>query len=793
MAFSDADGHLIEFNKAFSDMLGIEREALMGQSIAQFTHEADMAQEVPLMQGLVARARSGYRIEKRYRHRDGHLFWVDLMVTAIWDEHGRLQNFVGVILDIDERKRALENKRVSEERLQLALDGASDGIWDWNLLTNEVYFSRVWKAQLGFAEHELPNAFTTFSERIHPDDFPGVERAIQAYLGGQSAVFEIEFRMRHKDDGWRWILARGLALRDADGKPYRMAGSHTDITHRKAAEVELLRAREDAEAASRAKGEFLANMSHEIRTPMNAILGLTEIVLKRELPEATRRDYLGKVHGASKALLRILNDILDYSKIESGRLDIEAQPFSLKALLQGVADLFSVHAPAHRVELLFEVASDLPDVLLGDGLRLTQIIDNLVGNAVKFTEAGSVTVTVRGVPFGQGDRLQLMVSVRDTGIGMTAAQTARLFRPFTQADGSITRRYGGTGLGLAICQRLVGLMGGSISVESTPGSGSCFSFDVMMHCAGPSTQTPVPPSLPGRRVLVVDDCEPARLIFERQLQSWGVEVLTAEGGDAAIARVLDLQVRGERVDAMLVDWQMPGLDGLAMLRTLQQSGVTLPAIVMLTAHGRDALLSERGDLPLYAVLTKPVMAPVLQQALIDALSGGAPLPAAVLPDLAVATGTAVVPSPASDDEGVLRRFDQPRVLVAEDHPLNQDVARELLESLGAKVTLVANGSEALTVARRDPFDLVLMDLHMPIMDGYQATEQMVALLQDRCPPIVAMTAAVLPEDRARCAQLGMVDFVAKPISAQQLAQVMARVMPRFVRATDAVGVASLPD
>ncbi|BAN34070.1 hypothetical protein SCD_n00221 [Sulfuricella denitrificans skB26] len=569
--------------------------------------------------------RTPYEISHRLRMRDGRIKWVHERCESEFDEEGKPLRSIGTVQDVTRQKLAEDSLRVSEERLRLTLAASSQGLYDLNVQTGEAIVNTEYALMLGYEPAEFHETHAAWIERLHPDDHDLVAAAYLDYIAGKIPEYHVEFRQRTRSGEWKWLLSIGKLVEwDAQGQPLRMLGVHFDITDRKRNEAAQIEARQAAEAANRAKSEFLANMSHEIRTPMNAILGLTQLVLDTELTHH-QQDFLKKTHASARSLLGILNDILDFSKIEAGHMSIEQVPFHLQESLEQVADLFSARIEEKKLELILEIAPDVPAEILGDPLRLSQVLTNLVSNAIKFTERGEIHIKVEVAEHTPATQ-QLRFSVRDTGIGLSSGQAERLFQAFTQADSSTTRKYGGTGLGLAICKQLVELMGGEISVSSVEGQGSAFIFTIQAGVA-PSHNTVQPLSLAGA---------PADTVASPQ-----------------------------------------GLQGV-------------------------------------------------------------------------------------------------RVLLVEDNAINRLMAAEFLERRGVSLTLAEHGGEAVERVKTETFDAVLMDLHMPIMDGLEAARLIRELPQGKSLPIIAMTAAVLQEDRDQCAAVGMVDFIAKPIDPEDMIRVLLK-------------------
>jgi two-component system sensor histidine kinase/response regulator len=535
------------------------------------------------------------------------------------------------------------------------------------------------------------------------------------------------------------------------------------LRSRRKAFAQVTQAREAALMANKAKGEFLSNMSHEIRTPMNTIMGLSYLALKTDLTPS-QRDYLRRIQLSSQHLLSIINDVLDFSKIEAGKLSLEAIPFELDKVLDTVSNLVSEKANAKGLELIFEVDKSIPNSLIGDPLRLGQILINLANNAVKFTEKGEISIQVK-LKNESKPGVFLYFEVKDTGIGVTDEQKARLFRSFEQADTSVTREYGGSGLGLAISKNLVEMMGGEIGLESAYGQGSTFWFTALF---GRNTETKTAPKfsadLRDKRVLVVDDNDHARAVLAEMLANMGFLMRSAASGAEAVEEARTAVQANMPFDIVLLDWKMPGMSGVDTARKIRSLGLSPePKFVIITAYSREEVVQEALSVGIKTVLVKPMNASILFDAVMQMLCGNAP------------EEREKPPSDEEQAEAAARdELKGMRILLVDDNRENQLVATELLGNVGCQVTVASNGLEALTLVKRLPFDIVLMDMQMPVMDGITATHEIRLLPNVGSLPIVAMTANAMKEERDRCMEAGMDDYLTKPIEPKLLFEALWR-------------------
>ncbi len=559
-------------------------------------------------------------------------------------------------------------------------------------------------------------------------------------------------------------MSSSALLKDSSGKVLGGFEILRDLTAEVEAEERLQdaylreeKAKQAAEAATRAKSEFLANMSHEIRTPMNGVIAAAELALSEKMPPRAER-YLEIIQSSAYSLLGIINDILDFSKIEADKLDLETQPFLLDEVIDRITDVFMSEAAGKRIELLVDIDLEAPNALIGDPLRLQQILKNLVSNAVKFTEIGGIILVRVTESEKSADRTTLTFSIKDTGIGIAPKYLSRLFKPFSQVDTSSTREYEGTGLGLTICKRLVEMMGGKIWVESDLGKGSTFSFTVCFgrQSADQKQKLVPPPDIQHLNVLVVDDCADSRLIMQKMLESFGLRVKLVLSGEESLKALKENETREEPFELVVIDWLMPGLSGIETSKRIRKDlKLTIP-IILMTAFGKENEMLDAEKAGINAFLTKPIHQSTLFNAIMDTFGKKA---------LKIEEKEKHITTKASIYKNFLRGI---RILVAEDNPTNQEIALAILEGAGIVVEIANNGKKAVEALQKSRFDAVLMDIQMPEMDGYEATRMIRKDSKFKSLPIIAMTAHAMKGDEEKCLKAGMDGYVSKPISQDRL-------------------------
>jgi len=775
MLWIDAAGLSITYaNPAGCETLGYRLEELLGLSVFDYDIGLTNAQVAQLDQVIRKNRGRPVVIQRQYRRKDGEVR--DVESTVFCTETAERTMYIVSFKDVTRQKLAEQAKMRQQATLDSLINSISDLIFYKDCSGRYMGVNSAYSALVGRPVDEI-RGLTCHD--LFPEDVAQMMETRDAHCLQELKEESSEFWVTYPD-GQQVLLDSVVSpLWDENGEPMGLLGISRNITERKRTEQEIRHAKEIAEEAGRMKSDFLANMSHEIRTPMNAIIGLSHLVLKTEL-SARQRDYVQKVQSSGQHLLGIINDILDFSKVEAGKLDLESTDFELEKLLDNTSSLISEKCHAKGLELVFEVAPDVPPTLIGDSLRLGQILLNYANNAVKFTDKGEVVVSVRASDRTEHDML-LHFRVRDTGIGLTPEQIERLFKSFSQADTSTTRKFGGTGLGLAICKKLAELMGGDVGVESEPGKGSTFWFSARVGVGQGKKRELLPnPDLRGRRALVVDDNDQARMVIVDMLQAMTFAVTEANCGADAVEEVRVAALQGRPYDIVYLDWRMPGMDGIETARHIKSLGLeSPPMLLMVTAYGREEMLKEASRTGIENVLVKPVSPSILFDTTIGVL-GGRREPTAPDGDECAANAR-------------LAAIRGRRILLVEDNDINQQVARELLEDAGLRVDVADNGEVALAMVRSTAYDLVFMDMQMPVMDGITATQAIRRLGKFEHLPVVAMTANAMEADRQKCLAAGMNDFLVKPIDPDDMWNILLRwVRPRQEPAAAAAAVAPPP-
>jgi two-component system, sensor histidine kinase and response regulator len=748
---------LIYGNNAACEVLGYSPEEIVGLSLPEVVADYTSGRAAEMAVKFREAAGKPLTYERPFRRKDGTI--VDVEVTSFVARDDKRTLSIAAFKDITNQKRAEQARKRQQATLDSLINSISDLIFYKDKRGRYMGCNTAYAALVGRPAEEVRGltCHDLFGEEM-AQSMDARDSICMNQLREQSSEFWVTY-----PDGQEVLLDTVVSpLWDENGEPQGLLGISRNITERKRTEEEIRRAKEIAEDATRMKSDFLANMSHEIRTPMNAIIGLSHLVLKTELTPR-QRDYIAKVQTSGQHLLGVINDILDFSKVEAGKLDLENTEFELEKLLDNTSSLISEKSHAKGLELVFEVAPDVPPHLVGDSLRLGQILLNYANNAVKFTEKGEIVISVRASERTDKDVL-LHFRVQDTGIGLTQEQMGRLFQSFSQADTSTTRRFGGTGLGLAISKKLAELMGGEVGVESEPGKGSTFWFSAKVGIGAGIKRELLPnPDLRGRRALVVDDNDHARAVIVDMLE--GMTFLTSEvsGGAAAVEEVRRAAATPHPYDVVYLDWRMPGMDGMETARQIRSLGLaSAPMFLMVTAYGREEVMKEAEHAGIQNVLVKPVSPSILFDTTMNVLGGQR----CKQPPTEATT--------ASTTDLRLAPLRGARILLVEDNDINQQVARELLEDVGLTVDVAENGQIALEMLQKKAYGLVFMDMQMPVMDGVTATLEIRKLPAFANLPIVAMTANAMEQDRRKCKEAGMNDFLVKPIDPEEMFTILLR-------------------
>jgi PAS domain S-box-containing protein len=798
-------------NSAHERITGVPAsESKEAINLLAVSHPEDRAKQIELTEKLYSGEIDEFSMEKRYVRPNGSVVWAVLSMHTHHDPSTGEVDELTTLVDITDLKRAQHELVENEARFRFIFETVPVGI-SWQIAGDA-------KTRLINREHSRVTGVTpdqalrieSYRDVSHPDDYAR-HLALRTKLErGEIEQYTMERRYLHPDGSMVWAAFTMRYFRQPGSSNIQEVVSLVDITDQKHAAEELRLAKEAAERASLAKSAFLAMMSHEIRTPMNGVIGMTSLLLDSPLTHE-QRDFAETIRASGDTLLTIINDILDFSKIESGRLELENETFILRECVEGALDLLATRAAEKRLDLLYEIGDGVPQMIRGDATRLRQVLVNLLANAIKFTEHGEVVLTVRvkaseadapeGKPVGGSESplptspadgpsaqpsstetgarqagecqmVELLFSIADTGIGIPQEAIGRLFHSFTQVDVSTTRRFGGTGLGLAISRRLVDLMGGAMSVQSVEGKGSVFSFSIRAEfvpvrprpfLAGPKLH------LSGRHMLIVDDNATNRRILTTLVSGWAMVPRAAQSADEA----LEWLRAGEAFDVAVLDMQMPGMDGVMLAREIRRMpGREKLPLVLLSSLGQREVTSEKNLFN--AALTKPVKPSQLFDLIAGTFKDAAAAAAAAAPAPVPVPG--LVPVKVAPTAPVEKSGQSVRVLLAEDNAVNQKVATHMLAAIGFRPDIAANGLEVIEALRRQTYDVILMDVQMPEMDGLEATRRIVAGQPDpaKRPWIIALTANAVQGDRELCLAAGMDDYISKPIKKEQLLAALSR-------------------
>jgi PAS domain S-box-containing protein len=753
---------------SFQALLGYEEKALM-DSVELATEQTHPDHRPRGFEAFAHYQRTGapYDVTVQLKTVDGSYRWYRTRGGAELGPDGRVLRVAGSAQDVHQQKIAEDRLLEVQARFERAVHGTQDGLWEIDLtgLAGRFWLSPRMHEILGYEDGELADNQGVLRGLVHPSDLALSDAAVQRQLE-KAVPIDIEVRMRTKSGEYRWYRMRGSPGVDATGRVIRTSGSMQDVTESRAAREALVRATEAAEAASRAKSSFLATMSHEIRTPMNGIIGMTLLLLDTVLGRV-QREYAEAIHTSANSLLAIINDILDFSKIEAGKIEMESLEMELRSNVEDVGALMALQAAQKDLEVIVHIHSDVPQIVRTDPQRIRQCLLNLVGNAIKFTTAGEIVLEVRSLG-RRGGKSVVRFEVRDTGIGIAPEAHADLFRPFTQADSSTTRKFGGTGLGLSIVKRLIELMGGEVGVHSELGKGSTFWFDLPLEPLEPSGRSAQLRLYGGgRRILIVDDNATHRLALSGQLESFGFTAQAVTSGALALEELHRADAAGEPYAAVLIDDPMSDMDD-AMLgeRIAAEPALGAARRIVLTSLDRAGDPARFAALGFAAYLTKPVRARELRECLEQVLMHDGE---------GWSTGThPLVTRGVLTSAAALRQY-VGHVLVVEDNPVNQKVAQKFLERMGCRVQVASDGTEAVEACSQEHFDLILMDMQMPRMDGLAATRAIRAREGGgRRTPVVALTANVLAGQFQSCIEAGMDDVLTKPLEVARLQDVLER-------------------
>lgn len=734
-----------EVNAAFLDKLGFTREEVIGKTSSELNLFIENEKQLEAIDILQREGRIK-GIELKVRKKDGEIMYGLFSGEIIENQFEKA--FLTVMTDITEQKRTEKDILKISERLKLATKAANVGIWEYDIVNSSLEWDDAMYSLYGISKYDFTGDYNAWEKILHPEDLEGWSQQLKDAILGM-ADFNPEFRVIWQDRSIHHIKANAVVLYDEAANPIKMIGTSWDVTERINYEEELLKAKEQAEAANVMKSRFLANMSHEIRTPMNGVMGYLDLLNRTNL-SSEQREFIKEAKLASEALLHLINDILDFSKIEAGRLTIENISFRVRTVVEDAVYILVPKASEKNIEIHTTIKSNVPEEVIGDPARIRQILNNLISNAVKFTEKGEINVKVECTNEKDG-RAELSFEIKDTGIGISKEIIDKLFKPFTQEDASTTRKYGGTGLGLAISNELVKLMNGNISVKSEVDKGSTFRFTIPLKISKNIRENSVLEKLQGINVLIVDDNKNNRKIVHSYLEDAGCNVYEVDDANKAITRILMNSDNGNKIDIAVVDFQMPGMDGHQLATALKAipaaSNVKLILLTSVAQKGDAKIAKEYG-------FTGYLSKPVRRDELLDCVS------------LVLGLNN------ETDENQIVTKYTghefkndlQPRILLVDDNEMNRKIVIRMLKNKNMSCDIAIDGSEAVRAVERNNYDIIFMDCQMPVMDGYESTTKIRELENNkRHAIIIAMTANAMEGDRIKCIEAGMDDYISKPI------------------------------
>jgi two-component system, sensor histidine kinase and response regulator len=707
----------------------------------------------------------------------------------LFNENGILYAIGGVMTDISNIKNKQRDLKENEERLLLALNSAQVGTWMWDIQKDTIVWDEYMHFLFGIKSGTCPGYFEGVLNLIHSDDRARIRTEIQNFLSENNENFEAEFRIVHPDGALHYMEARGKIYRDSLRQPIRMTGGCWEITLRKKVEQDLVHSKEEAEGlaekaekSSLAKSTFLASMSHEIRTPLNGVIGMTDLLLDTSL-SMDQRELLETIKISGETLLGIINDILDFSKIESERMEIEETHFNIHGLIHDTIEIVAAQTHRKGIAIGAHIESNVPEYLVGDPVRIRQILTNLVNNSSKFTDKGEISVYVK-LENRKNNKVTLLFEVIDTGIGITPEIMERLFQPFTQGDASTSRKYGGTGLGLVISKRLVEIMGGTIQADSAPGRGSKFWFTIQLlesDKQAEKTEYKVIPEIIGSHILCVDDNTINREIVQHHSESWGLRCDVSANAGEALSMMKKAVNENDPFKLVLCDYIMPGMNGFELVQIMRQlSELEKTPVIILSSLGSTFNIEELKRLNILASLNKPLRPTRLYEAMVRVLMHKD------LHALELFFPTEAGPVPHKENINIL---------LAEDNLINQQVALRILNKLGYHAQVVTNGLETVKAFKNNSFNLILMDCQMPEMDGYTATEEIRKIEKEKGVvhpvPIIAMTAHAMKGDREKCIDSGMNDYITKPIDLKLMPEIIEKWLIYAMQKTNEDGIINM--